>query len=70
MKREKADGADKSISQGREAAVKLNSALRSAGFTLPTVQGTYPVMGRSMVDLGSASADLITRLAEWIEERA
>ncbi|WP_254076676.1 hypothetical protein [Streptomyces pacificus] len=58
------------LDAGQDAADRLAKALRDAGFTLPSLGGTYPVQGTPMVELGRARADVISRLAEWIEERA
>ncbi|MEU2431059.1 hypothetical protein ABZ611_16375 [Streptomyces sp. NPDC007861] len=58
------------LEAGQDAANKLGKVLQSAGFTLPSLSGTYPVNGTPMVQLGSARADVIARLADWIEERA
>ncbi|MFI6682530.1 hypothetical protein [Streptomyces sp. NPDC050485] len=58
------------LDAGQDAAEKLAKALGNAGFTLPSLSGTYPVDHTPMVELGRARADVITRLAEWIEERA
>ncbi|MGW7367574.1 hypothetical protein ACWGI8_30175 [Streptomyces sp. NPDC054841] len=58
------------LEAGQDAADKLALALRDAGFTLPSLSGTYPVNDTPMVQLGCARADVIARLAEWIEERA
>ncbi|MGC9544046.1 hypothetical protein [Streptomyces sp. UG1] len=55
---------------GQEAADKLKHALALAGFTLPSLSGTFPVRDTPMVELGRARADVVTRFAEWIEERA
>ncbi|MDF2259451.1 hypothetical protein [Streptantibioticus ferralitis] len=68
--RKASDNTETGLSHGQVAADKLNAALRDAGFTLPTVRGAYPVLGKAMVSMGNAPADLVTRLAEWLQERA
>ncbi|KNE83976.1 MULTISPECIES: hypothetical protein [Streptomyces] len=55
---------------GAEAADRLREALGHAGFTLPAINADEPVRGTAMVDLGRAPAGLVSRIAEWIAERA
>ncbi|MFJ3906239.1 hypothetical protein [Streptomyces sp. NPDC090025] len=62
--------AENPIKVGSQAADALAQALRSAGFTLPSLTGDYPVMGCPMVQLGGLRADIAIELAEWIQERA
>ncbi|MGI5350124.1 hypothetical protein ACQEU8_18355 [Streptomyces sp. CA-250714] len=54
---------------GRRAAEELAEALTLAGLKLPSLNGSYPVMGRPHVELGGASADAVFALARWIKER-
>lgn len=64
------DRTEEELSHGREAAERLNNALRNIGLSLPAVQGSYPYQNQGLVDLGTAPAALVDKIAQWIEERS
>ena len=64
-----ADDAEKGLQEGRAAAERLGDVLQEIGLPLPRLQGSFPYRGEGTVDLGSAPAKLVDRIAAWIEER-
>ncbi|NLU67076.1 hypothetical protein HCC30_07295 [Streptomyces sp. HNM0574] len=56
------------LQHGDDAARELQSALKEAGFTFPSLTGDYPVNGRGHVALGGMSAEEALRLARYVRE--
>ncbi|MCR8945349.1 MULTISPECIES: hypothetical protein [Streptomyces] len=61
---------DAALVEGNLAAKDLAEALRSAGFSLPSLYGDFPtITDGALVHLGGASAEVVRELAAWIRER-
>lgn len=59
------------LAEGNQAAHDLAEALKSAGFSLPSLHGDIPtITDKALVHLGGASAELVRELAAWIRQRA
>lgn len=61
--------ANEPLTTGKRAARELAQALKAAGFTFPSLNGDFPVMGQARVQLGGLSAEEASRLANWLRER-
>jgi len=64
------DENQRALKEGREAAEDLAEALALAGVQLPSLVGTWPVLGSPLVHLGGCTARTARELAEWIREHA